>query len=561
MIRARASFVAAVGFVCAAAAGPARAEDAACSKVTAEVLKVPGLALTGSKLQDAADGLPRHCILSGKVNERTGVDGRAYAIQFEIRLPETWNGRFLHQVNGGNDGVVVPALGDKADGLVSGGITPLARGFAVLSSDSGHSGNDPANKPRGLAAGSAFGLDPQARRDYGYAADITLAPIAKAIISAHYGKAPDYSYIAGCSNGGRHTMVAAERMPDRYDGFLVGNPGFNLPRAAVQHAWDVQALTRADADIRKSITREDAKLISSKVTEICDGLDGARDGLTANLKVCQKTFSFDDLRCASGESKACLPAAKVDALKAIFAGPHNSKGEPLYSDWPVDAGVGTGNWRAWKVESPVAPWNNLPIIATMGGASLNYIFSTPPVEVEGAPDKLVEKLQAYDFDKDAPKIYAKDGPFTESAMDFMTPPAVDDPTLPAFQSGARKMLIYHGQADPVFSINDTIRWYEKLNANVQGKADSFVRLFALPGETHCGGGVTLEKFDALDALMDWVEKGKAPETITASVNAANKELPSTWSAQRTRPLCPWPKFAKYVSGDIEQASSFACAAE
>ena len=83
----------------------------------------------------------------------------------------------------------------------------------MLSSDSGHSGADPANKPLGLAAGAAFGLDPQARRDYGYAADMTLAPIAKAIIAAHYGRKPDHSYIAGCSNGGRHTMVAADRMP------------------------------------------------------------------------------------------------------------------------------------------------------------------------------------------------------------------------------------------------------------------------------------------------------------------------------------------------------------
>ena len=178
MIRTGALVLAGLGLV--GAASVARAEETGCSKVTAEALKVAGLTLTGSKLQEAADGLPRHCIVSGKVNERTGVDGHAYAIQFEIRLPEAWNGRFLHQVNGGNDGVVVPALGDKADGLVSGGVTPLARGFAVLSSDSGHSGNDPANKPRGLAAGSAFGLDPQARRDYGYSADTTLAPIAKA---------------------------------------------------------------------------------------------------------------------------------------------------------------------------------------------------------------------------------------------------------------------------------------------------------------------------------------------------------------------------------------------
>jgi hypothetical protein len=104
----------------------------------------------------------------------------------------------------------------------------------------------------------------------------------------------------------------------------------------------------------------------------------------------------------------------VNALKTSLAGPTNSKGEALYSDWPLDGGIGTGNWRAWKVESSVPPWNNYPIIATMGAASLNYIFSTPPVAVEGSNDKLIDALKAYDFDKDAPKIFARDGTFTES---------------------------------------------------------------------------------------------------------------------------------------------------
>ena len=84
------------------------------------------------------------------------------------------------------------------------------------------------------------------------------------------------------------------------------------------------------------------------------------------------------------------------------------------------------------------------------------------------------------------------------------------------------------------------------------------RLFALPGVTHCGGGIGLERFDALTALMDWVEKGNAPDRITASVNAANKEIPSEWSPARTRPLCPWPAFARYKGGDLEQESSFEC---
>ena len=497
--------------------------------------------------------------MTGNTGDRTGSDGRHYTISFEMRLPVDWNGRFLHQVNGGNDGVVVPALGDRADGYASGGRVPLARGFAVLSSDSGHSGSDPANKPHALAAGAAFGLDPQARRDYGYAADMTLSPAAKAIIASYYGRRPDRSYMAGCSNGGRHAMVAATRMPENYDGFLVGDPGFDLPRAAVQHAWDVQAFAKVDADIRKSITREDGRLLSARIIEACDALDGVKDGLTANLAACQKAFSFDSLACRSGATEHCLSPAKIDALKKVFSGPRDSKGTALYSDWPVDGGVGTGNWRAWKVESTVAPWNNYPIIATMGAASLAYIFSTPPSPIEGTNDKLVEFLMRYDFDRDAPKIFAKGAPYSESAMDFMTPPDVDDPKLSGLRKSAHKMLVYHGQADPVFSLNDTIRWYGRLDRNADGKADAFARLFAVPGMTHCGGGIALDKFDALSALVDWVENGKAPDSVTATVNPANKEVPASWSPERTRPLCAWPAYARYAGGDPEKASSFVCA--
>ncbi|MBV9565278.1 MAG: tannase/feruloyl esterase family alpha/beta hydrolase, partial [Bradyrhizobium sp.] len=334
---------------------PARAQTESCSPITTASLAQANVEISGSKWQEAGEGLPRHCVVTGLVDPRTGIDGKSYAIRFELRLPAEWNGRFLHQVNGGNDGVVVPALGDKPDGAVSGGTVPLARGFAVLSSDSGHSGNDAANKPLGLAAGAAFGLDPQARRDYGYAADITLAPIARKMIALHYGREPDHAYMAGCSNGGRHAMVAASRMPEAYDGFLAGNPGFDLPRAAIQHAWDVQAFLKVDPDLRKSITKEDARLVSSRIIEVCDALDGAKDGLTANLAACQKAFNWSSLLCKAGQNETCLPEAKVAALKTSLAGPQNSKGEALYSDWPLDGGIGTGNWRAWKVESPVAP--------------------------------------------------------------------------------------------------------------------------------------------------------------------------------------------------------------
>ena len=106
----------------------------------------------------------------------------------------------------------------------------LQQGFAVLSSDAGHAG----------ALGPSFGIDPQARLDYGYQAVQKLTPMAKSVIQTAYGKAPERSYFGGCSNGGRHTMVAMSRMADQYDGFLAGAPGYNLPKAAIANIFGAQ---------------------------------------------------------------------------------------------------------------------------------------------------------------------------------------------------------------------------------------------------------------------------------------------------------------------------------
>lgn len=120
-------------------------------------------------------------------------------------------------------------------------------------------------------------------------------------------------------------------------------------------------------------------------------------------------------------------------------------------------------------------------------------------------------------------------------------------------------MVFHGTSDPVFSVNDTVNWYNGLtNANA-GNAETFARLFLIPGMNHCGKGPTTDKFNMIDALVDWVEKGVEPKNITAAVRADNTELPSNWSKERTRTLCPYPKFAKYNgTGSIEDAASFSC---
>ncbi|MCI0713318.1 MAG: tannase/feruloyl esterase family alpha/beta hydrolase [Chloroflexi bacterium] len=531
------------------------ASEMDCTSVTADSLGLENVEITRAELVTNDPDYPAYCLLQGNANARTGIDGKHYAIAFELRLPVAWNGRFLHQVNGGNDGAVLPATGGSN---ATGSASALARGFAVLSTDAGHNGMAPVNAELGLVGGNVFGLDPQARSDYGYAAVGTMTPIAKSVIEQYYGTAPDYSYMAGCSNGGRHGMVTASRYGEDYDGILVGNPGFNLPRAAIQHAWDVQSFQIADPDIRQAFSREDMALVAEAVVFACDALDGAEDGLVADINQCQTEFDLAELECGDGEEDLCLSPNQITALGRSMSGPTNSDGEQLYSDWSYDSGMSSGDWRFWKLESGIPPWDNYPLIATLGGGSLSYIFTTPPTETPGDPASLVAYLTEFDFDEDAPRIYATDDTFSESAMEFMTPPDVDDPMLAAFHEAGGKLLIYHGQSDGVFSVNDTINWYEALTENNGGDASDFARLFTVPGMNHCSGGPTTDQFDALSALMTWVETGVAPDQIIASVDPMNPELPVEWSPTRTRPLCPWPEIAVFSEGDIETAASFTC---
>lgn len=496
------------------------------------------------------------CQINGAVNSRTGSDGKHYAIGFEMRLPLNWNGRFVYQMNGGNDGAVVPAEGDIYEGR-----SARARGFAVLSTNAGHDGSAAENQQYGLAAGNRFGLDPQAREDYGYQTTSTMTPIAHDIIKTFYTKAADFSYVSGCSNGGRHGMVAASRYGDMFDGILVGAPGFNLPKAAVQHAWDVQSTQQVDPKLHNAFSRADMKLMADKITEACDGLDGAKDGLVNNIRHCQNVFDINSLRCTGEKNASCLSELQTKSFARLMSGPHNSKGKQLYNHWWYDTGIADEGWRFWKFESPIPPWNNNPLIATMGAGSLAYVFTTPATEVEGTPDKLLQFLSAFDFDRDAPKIFATQSGFKKSAMEVMTPPDVDNPYLKTFYKHKGKMIIYQGQSDPVFSTVDIVDWYERLNKNYAGKAQDFTRLFVVPGMNHCNGGPATDQFDGLGALVNWVEKGQAPNTMLAKVNPENKSLPASWSKARSRPLCPWPSVAAYNSGDIESASSFACVTE
>ncbi|CUH74941.1 tannase/feruloyl esterase family alpha/beta hydrolase [Tropicibacter naphthalenivorans] len=517
-------------------------------------LPVPeGVTLTAAEaLPQGEDSPLAHCRITGQMNAREGVDGMAYALGFELRLPDEWNGRFVHQFNGGNDGEVKPAFGPLLSGNKED--TALARGYAVVSSNAGHDGS--LFKDFGLSGGARFGFDPAARAAYGYTAVRDLNPVASALTEEFYGREIAYSYGIGGSNGGRHAMVAAARMPGAFDGLLVGYPGFNLPRAALQHALDVQAFHSVSGDLKTAFSREDLTLFADKILAACDGLDGLSDGLVGDMTACLATFDSHGAMCAE-QSSGCLSEAQVTALDRIFAGPMDDSGAPLYSDWAWDPGIASGNWRFWKLESPIPPWGNKPIIAVMGAASLAQIFTTPPTQVGGSPDELEQFLLDFDIAKESRQIFATSEGFDESAMAFMTPPNVDNPKLAEFQAAGGKMLILHGNADPVFSVLDTAAWYDKLDQNNGDDAEGFAMFYPVPGMPHGAGGPSTDGFDVLTPLVNWVENGQAPGAIPAHVTAGNAEGQAALG-DISRPLCPYPTVARYKGGDEASADSFAC---
>ncbi|MDH0777585.1 tannase/feruloyl esterase family alpha/beta hydrolase [Delftia tsuruhatensis] len=502
----------------------------------AETVAAGTLAVAGKPIAE-------HCRVTGRMHERVStVDGQNYAVGFEMRLPRDWNGRFFYQANGGLDGVVSTAVGALGGGPLG---NALQMGFAVLSSDAGHAGS----------LGPFFGLDPQARLDYGYQAVGKLTPMARSALQTAYGKGPDRSYLGGCSNGGRHAMVAASRYADQYDGIIAGNPGTRLPLAAIANIAGAQGyakLATTASDLGTGFTQAERRLVSQAVLARCDALDGATDGMVQAGAACQASFdlSRDVPTCGGARDGSCLSAEQKSTIAGLFKGATTSGGSRIYNSFPYDAGLDTAGWAGWKFSNPIS----------RDSGAVAFIWQTPPESAASFND--AQFALNGSVDSMLAKVQATNGTFTESGLSLMMPP--DYGKLPVLRNRGAKLMVYHGTADPIFSSDDTVQWYDTLRRN-HGDAADFARLYLVPGMNHCSGGPATDQFDMLSSLVAWVEKGQAPDRVIASARGAgnaggtNADLPANWSPTRTRPLCPHPLAARYNgSGDMESAASFSC---
>ena len=451
--------------------------------------------------------LPAHCRVDGIINRRRGVDGQEFGIGFALALPqpEAWNGDFVMQGGGGGNGIIAYPNGAN----YAGDKPALSRGFAVASTDTGH-------KARTGPFDFSFMRDQQAYLDFAFLANAEVAGVAKQIIAHYYAKPTAYSYFVGCSTGGREGMIFSQRYPTVFNGIVSGDPAMRtgLSNLAIAQ-WIPVAYNQAapkDASGKpqtdKFLTDDDRKLFMDGLMKQCDAKDGVADGMVSDPLGCD--FDPAVLACKPGQSESCIAPEKIAAIKKAFAGPKNAYGTQVYPGFLYDAGITS--------KGPV------PGLLALGKNGLFGPYTT-----------------ATDLDVDKAALHASD-PLVEPAST----------NLSTFSGNGGKLIFFHGDSDPWFSPLDTLGYYKSL-ATTNGGADKVAewsRMFLVPGMAHCGGGPSLDHFDMLTAVVNWVEKGTSPDSVIATGAA----FPG-----RSRPLCAYPKHAQYTgTGDTHDARNFQC---
>jgi len=451
--------------------------------------------------------LPAHCLVDGVINRRKGAGGEEFGIDFALALPEAavWNGDFMMQGGGGGNGIVAYPVGAS----FAGDKPALTRGFVVASTDTGH-------KARNGGFDFSFMRDQQAYLDFAYQANAEVAGVAKKIIAQYYAKAAAHSYFVGCSTGGREGMILSQRYPTVFNGIVSGDPAMRtgLSNLAIGK-WVPVAYNQAapkDASgkpqLNKFLTDGDRKLFMDALVNRCDAKDGVADGMISDPMGCD--FDPAVLVCKNGQSEGCIAPEKIAAIKKAFAGPQNSHGMQVYPGFLYDTGI--------------AETGSNPGLLALGA---NGLFGPYPTATE------------IDVDKEA--LHASD-PLVEPAST----------NLSTFSENGGKIIFFHGDSDPWFSALDTLEYFRSLAATNGGadKVAEWSEMFLVPGMRHCGGGPALDQFDMLGAVVNWVEKGIAPESVIAT----GKAFPG-----RSRPLCAYPKHAQYSGhGDTNDAQNFSC---
>lgn len=467
---------------------------------------------------DAITGLPTFCRIAVTLKPTQDSD-----IRIEVWMPQKgWNGRIEGTGNGGLAGTITYTS------LAAG----LRLGYAVANTDMGMA------PPPGTNASIFVGrLDRWI--DWGYRSTHEMTVVAKHLVKTYYSRNATKAYFVGCSTGGEQALMEAQRFPDDYDGIVGGAAANNRTGVHTSILWNFTASQRTPESY---LPPQKVALLSKAVLNACDALDGVRDGLIGDPQRCE--FDPGVLECKSGDQEDCLTKAQVETVRDIYSGPINPR-----TRRNIYPGLSKGSESAWNARIPSpgeaksAPY--APVFEWVFGTDWDW--------------------RSFDFDHDSDTLDEKLGSSVNAtSSDFDT-----------FRAHGHKLLVYHGWSDPVVAPGEAIDYYnsvvtrdEEVRSSDQRKASAALhrpslgsiansyRLFMVPGMEHCGGGPGPSTFDALDAVVQWVEHGVAPDALIA-----RKTLPTEGGRKTVvqRLLCPYPGTARYQgSGDVDDASSYTC---
>lgn len=458
-----------------------------------------------------------YCLVKVKVDPQVNI---------WVALPTSaWNGRFRSEGGGVYAGVV----GVAADSV--------RQGFVGVQTDTGHSGSP---------LSGAFGMlspgvpNTQLQNDFAHRSEHLMAVIGKQLVKAYYGRDPVRSYWYGCSTGGRQGLMMAQRYPGDYDAILAGAPAIHWDRFQSYQIWP-QVVMREETGAPVAAAK--LALATQRAVASCDGADGVTDGLIDDPRTCRYNPTTDasitTSACTSADN-TCLTAAEARAIQNIWNGARNTNGDLL---WP---GLERGT-----------------VLNAMAGA---FPF---PIPIEQAR-YWVYLDPTWDW---TTLTFANYEAFFNKNVEMVGPTmATDNPDLSAFRKRGGKLIMYHGWADPLIMPGGTVRYWDKVSdAMASAKVPlDFAKLYMVPGMGHCSGGDGPNQFgqsaggivpaepqrDIFRALTEWSEKGTEPNGIVAT--KFSNDNPSL-GVIRTRPLCVYPKVARYKgAGSVDDAANFVC---
>ena len=423
-------------------------------------------------------------------------------IDFELLLPQNWNGRLLMSGGGGFVGYIQNDL-----------VEYVNRGYAVVGTNAGHRGN---------AFDASWALNNMERQiNFGRLAVHRTAVVSKSIIRSFYCAEPSYSYFLGCSRGGGQGMIEAQYYPEDFDGIVSGAPAITWPSVGAKMIQECQ-VNYPDSTYLKTpiITEDNLKLLQQYVLQQCDKLDKLDDKIINDPRDCKFDFSQLPLCPGDKEGPGCFTKQQLSAIKTIYT-PLLVGNDTVYQEFPYGSEAAWNPWVSGNKESP----------------SFHYLFGTSIFKY------LVYNNPSWDYSHyDFKNFFAE----TRYAASYLDATQTD---YSGFKKHNGKMIFYHGWNDPALSAYATIHHFDeamKKDKDLQ----SYMRLFLLPGVFHCGGGTGPDRIDWVDQIRDWVEKGKAPEKIVVSKIENGKTI-------MTRPVYPYPRVTIYNGkGDPNDEKSF-----